>query len=119
VVVKAGRQLRYFLMIDISPALTRSDNGTILVLEVTAGSKASRFPSGYNEWRRAVSCTVRAPADEGKANRELINLLAAFFSIPKSRISIMTGATSSIKRVCIEGLEPAEVEKALAPVLSH
>jgi uncharacterized protein (TIGR00251 family) len=104
-------------MIDITPALSPSDKGTILVLEVSAGSKASRFPSGYNEWRRAVSCTVRSPAEEGKANREVISVIAAFLSIPKNRVSIVTGATSSIKKVRIDGLEPAEVEKALVQAL--
>jgi uncharacterized protein (TIGR00251 family) len=104
-------------MTDITPALSRSEKGTILVLEVSAGSKTAKFPAGYNEWRQAVGCTVQASAIEGRANREVIRILAAFFAIPKNRICIIAGATSSMKRVLIEGLEPGDVKKALALVL--
>lgn len=116
-VVKAGRQITGIFMIDITPALSPSDGGTILVLEVSAGSKMASFPSGYNEWRRAIGCTVRASASEGKANREVIRILAAFFDIPKNRISIVAGATSPMKRVLLEGMELGDVKKALAPAL--
>jgi len=104
-------------MTDITPALTGSDGGTILVLEVSAGSKTASFPSGYNEWRRAVGCTVRARAIGGKANREVVRNLAAFFHIPTNRIRIVAGAASPMKRVFIEGLSPGDVERALVPAL--
>jgi hypothetical protein len=104
-------------MTDITPALTGSDGGTILVLEVSAGSKTASFPSGYNEWRRAVGCSVRARAIGGKANLEVVRNLAAFFHIPANRIRIVAGAASPMKRVFIEGLSPGDVEQALAPAL--
>ena len=104
-------------MTDITPALTGSDGGTILVLEVSAGSKKASFPSGYNEWRRAVGCMVRARAIEGKANLEVVRGLATFFDVPTSRIRIMAGAASPVKRVLIEGLDPDEVERRLVSAL--
>jgi uncharacterized protein len=102
-------------MTDITPALAGSDGGTILVLEVSAGSKTASFPSGYNEWRRAIGCLVRARAIGGKANREVVTNLAAFFNVPTKRIRIIAGAASPMKRVLIEGLLPGDVERALAP----
>ena len=100
-------------MTDITPALTGSDGGTILVLEVSAGSKTASFPSGYNEWRRTVGCSVQSRAVGGKANREVVTNLAAFFHIPTNRIKIISGASSPLKRVLIEGILPGEVERAL------
>ena len=102
-------------MTDITPALAGSDGGTILVLEVSAGSKTASFPSGYNEWRRAIRCSVRARAIGGKANQEVVTNLAAFFNVPTNRIRIIAGAASPMKRVLIEGLLPGDVERALAP----
>ena len=100
-------------MTDITPALAGSDGGTILVLEVSAGSKKASFPSGYNEWRQAVGCMVRARAVGGKANLEVVRNLAAFFKVPTNRIRIVAGAASPLKRVLIEGILPDEVERAL------
>lgn len=45
---------------------------------------------------------VKAPPEQGKANAEVIKLLAETLSIAKSRISIVQGETSRHKRVCIE-----------------
>jgi uncharacterized protein len=45
---------------------------------------------------------VRAAAKEGKANDAVIKLLAAYFKVPKSTISIKTGLASRNKIVEIE-----------------
>jgi uncharacterized protein (TIGR00251 family) len=103
-------------MIDVSPAITFSDRGTILTIEVAPGSRNASFPRGYNAWRRAVGCTVRSPAEKGKANREVIGMVAGFFGIPKDRISIVSGTTSSIKRVLLAGMRTDAVLHALSPV---
>jgi uncharacterized protein len=39
---------------------------------------------------------------DGKANEELIALIAKRFSCPKSAVSIKSGASGRIKRVCIQ-----------------
>ena len=45
---------------------------------------------------------VKAPPVDGKANLELIRLVAGHFGVPPSRVSIKTGAGARIKRVCVE-----------------
>jgi uncharacterized protein len=45
------------------------------------------------------SVSVRAPAREGKANEAVIELLAEYFSVPKSSIRIVRGQTSRRKLV--------------------
>jgi len=94
-------------------ALTESREGTIISLEVTAGSKKSRFPSGYNPWRKSLGCQVRAPPVEGKANAAVIRLLAEFFSISVERVQIVSGAGSSQKRILLFGIPPHEVLEIL------
>ena len=46
--------------------------------------------------------TVRSAATEGKANRELIALLAGHFRCPKAAVSIKSGAASRTKLIRIE-----------------
>lgn len=45
---------------------------------------------------------LKSPPVDGKANIELIALVASHFKCPKSRVSIKTGASGRIKRVQIE-----------------
>jgi uncharacterized protein (TIGR00251 family) len=45
---------------------------------------------------------VKAPAKEGKANKEVIAILAEHFKVPKSCVTIITGLKSNRKIVSIE-----------------
>ncbi|MEG3437407.1 DUF167 domain-containing protein [Pannus brasiliensis CCIBt3594] len=46
--------------------------------------------------------SLKSPPTEGKANRELIEVLAKHFQVPRSRVSIRSGLSSRIKIVVIE-----------------
>lgn len=45
---------------------------------------------------------VKSPPVDGKANRELIELVAEHFGVPRSRVSIRRGAGARFKSVQIE-----------------
>lgn len=45
---------------------------------------------------------VKAPPDKGKANEELIEFLSQEFSIPKSKIQILSGHSSRLKKIEIQ-----------------
>jgi hypothetical protein len=45
---------------------------------------------------------VDAPAREGKANRRLVEILAEYFSKPKSSLKIVKGLTSKNKTIEID-----------------
>ncbi|HWQ67348.1 MAG TPA: DUF167 family protein [Methanospirillum sp.] len=89
---------------QIRPALVSCDDGVILTVEVTAGSRKERFPAGYNTWRHAVGIQVKAPALEGKANKAITHLIADTIGISRAGVSITTGQTSTIKRINISGV---------------
>ena len=101
-------------MTDITPALSSSEKGTIITIEVTACSSKASFPAGYNAWRKAVGCRVRAPALEGKANKEVIAVISDILVIEKRRISIISGTTSSVKKVLVEGMTPDQLKSAIS-----
>jgi uncharacterized protein (TIGR00251 family) len=48
---------------------------------------------------------IRAAPDKGKANEALICFLAEFFHLAKSRIRIVSGLTSRLKKVEIDAKE--------------
>ncbi len=45
---------------------------------------------------------IAAAPEKGKANRELIEFLAAHFGVAKSRVRIMSGETSQLKRIHVD-----------------
>jgi uncharacterized protein (TIGR00251 family) len=59
--------------------------------------------SADGEWLAQIKA---APVD-GKANQELIALVARRFGCPKSLVSIQTGASGRVKRVRIDPLQSA------------
>jgi uncharacterized protein (TIGR00251 family) len=48
---------------------------------------------------------VTVPPEDGKANKEVIKLLAKHFGVAKSRISLVRGHTSKDKIIEIDGLD--------------
>lgn len=59
----------------------------------------SRQPKVEKLGENMLRVFVKAPAKEGRANREVVALLAEYFSRPKSDISIFMGAKSRQKWV--------------------
>jgi uncharacterized protein (TIGR00251 family) len=55
---------------------------------------------------RALKAAVTAPAEDGKANSAVIDLLAGEWRLPKSAFEVTRGATARDKVVSIAG-EPA------------
>jgi uncharacterized protein YggU (UPF0235/DUF167 family) len=53
--------------------------------------------------RIALAVRVRAAPDRGRANQAALNVLAEAWGVPKSRLSLIRGATSRVKTVLIAG----------------
>ncbi|MFH0966987.1 MAG: DUF167 domain-containing protein [Methanobacteriota archaeon] len=103
---------------DIRQALIPSEGGTLLTIEVSAGSRVERFPTGYNPWRQAIGIHVKAQALEGRANKAIISLIADTFDLSKSSVQIVSGQTSTIKRIFIEGVSSDTLHSILVSLLS-
>ena len=65
--------------------------------------------------RAVVKVRVRAVADGGQANRAVTELLAKALGVPKARVRILSGATSRLKQVAVDG-DPAKLGDALRRV---
>jgi uncharacterized protein len=102
---------------DISDALSRSSDGTVMSVEITTGSKSDTFPSGYNPWRKTLGCSVREDPVAGKANLAITNLIADTFGLPRTAVSVVSGGRSSQKKILISGLTPDTVLEQLLSLL--
>src|SRR3954464_9113015 len=62
--------------------------------------------------RPVIKVRVRAIADGGEANRAVTELLAKALRVPKARVRLLSGATSRLKQIAIDG-DPAKLGDAL------
>ena len=63
----------------------------------------------------ALRVRLRAPPVDGKANDSLRRLLAERLGLTLSAVQIVSGETSRLKRLRIEGLSEAAVRQRLSP----
>ncbi len=62
--------------------------------------------------RTVLKVRVRAIADGGEANRAVTVLLARALGVPKARVRLLSGATSRLKQIAVDG-DPAQLGEAL------
>jgi uncharacterized protein (TIGR00251 family) len=67
----------------------------------------------------ALKLALTAPPVEGRANQAVIEFLADLFAIPRSSITITSGTTSRLKRVCVSGVSCAAVQQRLNEICSR
>jgi uncharacterized protein len=56
-----------------------------------------------SDGRSVLKVRVRAIADGGEANRAVTELLAKALGVPKAKVRLVSGATSRLKQVAIDG----------------
>jgi uncharacterized protein len=62
--------------------------------------------------RSVVKVRVRAIAESGEANRAVIELLAKALRVPKAKVRLLSGATSRLKQIAVDG-DPAKLGDTL------
>ena len=71
----------------------------LLVIKVKPNARASALlPQPDGSWL----AQLKSPPVDGKANQELIALVAAHFGCPRSSVTLRSGATGRLKRVQVD-----------------
>ena len=65
--------------------------------------------------RSVLKVRVRAVADGGEANRAALGLLAKSLGVPKTSVRLLSGATSRLKQIAVDG-DPARLGEALRKI---
>ena len=61
----------------------------------------------------AYKLDLAAPPVDGKANEECIRFFADLARVPRVRVRVLTGQTSRIKLIEVEGLPQEELERRM------
>jgi hypothetical protein len=96
-------------------ALTDTAEGIILTVKVVPGSSKTCLAGALGSM---LKVKVAAAAEKGKANECLIDYLAGLLGIRKNAIAILSGQTSPIKQIRMDGITSDTLRKLLDEKLS-
>jgi uncharacterized protein (TIGR00251 family) len=68
--------------------------------------------------RRVLKASVTAPAQDGRANEALLQLLARAWHVPRRDLSIVAGSASRSKAVRLAG-DPQQLIDKIAPEIAR
>ncbi len=73
----------------------------LITLKITPNASKNQLVG----WRENLLCLrIRGVPEKGRVNEELIDFLAELLDVAKSQIEIVSGHTSRLKRIKIEGI---------------
>ncbi len=86
-------------MINLSKILLQAQNGIIFNVKLVPNSSFSKITDFTEEY---VRIKISSPPLENRANKELIEFCSDLFDVSKSKISIISGEKSKIKKILIK-----------------
>jgi uncharacterized protein (TIGR00251 family) len=81
-----------------------------VTVKVHPRAKRSGIAGRFGE---AWKLDLAAPPVDGKANDECVRFFAELAGVPRGRVRIVTGATSRMKVVEVEGMDQGELDGLL------
>ena len=95
--------------------IKQTDDGVTFSVKVVPGSSRSVIAGLLGD---ALKINVAASPEKGKANKELLKLLAKLLGKPKSALAIVSGLGNSHKEIHISGISPEQLRGSLAEYLT-
>jgi uncharacterized protein (TIGR00251 family) len=86
------------------------EGGVIINVKASPRSSKAGVDSVVGD---ALKVRLRSAPVDGKANKELIEVLADAFEIPKSRVVFKSGETGKTKRLFLQGIDGFEFLKKI------
>lgn len=92
--------------------LENHDQGVLLHLRVHPGAKKNEIAGEHAGALKVNTCT--AP-EKGKANKSVIEILAKTLKLRKSQFEILSGETSSQKKILVREITLEELQEKIRP----
>ena len=97
-----------------------ADDGLRVAIRLSPRARTDRLVAvaASAEGGQVLKATVTAPAESGRANQALLQLLARSWHLPRRDLSISAGSTSRNKIVRIAG-DPRRLVERVAPEIAR
>ncbi len=98
-------------------AVDEFPGGVSLLLEVRPGAAQSKFPVDYDPSRGRIGVDVQAQAVDGRANLEVLQVVADWFHVRAADVTLVAGASDAGKKVVVRGADWSRAVERLEDVL--
>lgn len=95
---------------DAARLVCPAQAGALLRVHVQPGARREGVGSAYGG---SLKVSVRARAEDGRANQALLQLLARLFAVAPTSLSVASGLAARDKRVRFSGLSADELVERL------
>lgn len=95
--------------------LFNTTDGIIFNVKLVPNSSFSKIVDFTDEY---VRIKISAPPIENKANKELIDFCSKFFDVNKSKLKIVSGDKSKLKKILIQDSNYEDISQKLIFVLN-
>lgn len=95
------------------PELSDAPRGIVLTVHAQPGARRSRVVGRHGD---ACKIAVTAPPVDGKANDEVVRVVADLFAVAARDVTVVAGRTSRRKRVAVTGIDLASASARLVAV---
>lgn len=95
--------------------LVQTKDGVVFNLKLVPNSSFSKVVDYTDEY---VRIKISAPAIENKANKELISFCSNLLDVNKSKLEIISGEKSKLKRILIKDVNYDDILKKVLFVLN-
>lgn len=102
-------------MNDNEKYIIAGEQGIIFSVKLVPNSSFNRIVDYTNEY---VRIKISAPPVENKANKELISFCSKLFDVNKSKIEIISGDKSKLKKILIKDRNFEEITQKLLFVIN-
>ena len=92
------------------PFLTDTPAGAVLSLRIVPRAAKNAIQGELGD---ALKLRLCAPPVDGAANAALVEFLSDFFSLPRARVQLLSGATSRNKRVLLSGVSSSAIQSKI------
>lgn len=94
--------------------VNKTENGIIISLKLVPNSSFSKVVDYTDEYLRVK---ISSPPIENKANKELVAFCSKLLDVNKSKIEIVSGEKSKLKKVLIKDTKLEEITQKLMFVI--
>ncbi len=83
-------------MIDLSDIVSENSSGVVLSVKLVPNSSFTKIVEITSDY---IKIKISSPPLENRANKQLIDFCSDLFDISKSKISILSGEKSKMKKI--------------------
>jgi uncharacterized protein (TIGR00251 family) len=96
------------------PAIHRAGDSLLVGFRVAPSAARTAVKGLYGD---RVKVAINAPAEDGRANAELVDAVARWMGLMRDNVRVRTGHASRDKVLSFEGIEEAELASRLAALV--